>query len=76
MEEKGQVQEILCGKIGHDSLMAKEKKGKSKDNFVSCGHRPPGRGMGREGGGGFWMGNTCKPMADSYQCMAKPTTIL
>ena len=31
----------------------------------------------REGGGrGFRMGNTCKPMADLYQCMAKTTTIL
>ena len=31
-----------------------------------------------EGGGrwGFRMGNTCKPMADSYQRMAKTTTIL
>lgn len=37
MEKKGQVQEILCGKIGHDLLMTKEKKGKGKDNFVSCG---------------------------------------
>ena len=27
-------------------------------------------------GGGFKMGNTCTPMADSYQCMAKTTTIL
>ena len=33
-------------------------------------------GMGREVGVGFRMGNTCKPMADSYQCMAKTTTIL
>jgi len=33
-------------------------------------------GMGREVGGGFRMGNTCTPMADSRQCMAKPTTIL
>ena len=33
-------------------------------------------GMGRDVGGGFRMGNTCKPMADSYQCMAKTTTIL
>ena len=33
-------------------------------------------GMWREVGGGFRMGNTCTPMADSYQCMAKPTTIL
>ena len=30
-----------------------------------------------EGGGrGFRMGNTCIPMADSHQCMAKTTTIL
>ena len=36
------------------------------------------RGMGW---GGRWhevsgLGNTCIPMADSYQCMAKPSTIL
>ena len=29
----------------------------------------------REVGGGTGMGNTCKPMADSFQCMTKPTTI-
>ena len=29
-------------------------------------------GMGKEVGGGFRMGNTCTPMADSSQCMAKP----
>jgi len=35
-------------------------------------------GWDGEGGerGGFRMGNTCKPMADSYPCMAKTTTIL
>ena len=33
-------------------------------------------GMGREVVGGFRMGNTCKSMADSCQCMAKTTTIL
>ena len=27
---------------------------------------------GREVGGEFRMGNTCTPMADSCQCMAKP----
>ncbi|KAB0337366.1 hypothetical protein FD754_025228 [Muntiacus muntjak] len=32
-------------------------------------------GMGREVGGGFRMGNTCKSIADSCQCMAKTTTI-
>ena len=26
-------------------------------------------------GGGIGMGNTCKPMAVSFQCMTKPTTI-
>ena len=30
----------------------------------------------REAGGGIGMGNTCKSMADSCQCMTKPTTIL
>ena len=30
----------------------------------------------REVGGGMGMGNTCKSMADSYQCMTKTTTIL
>ena len=30
----------------------------------------------REAGGGMGMGNTCKSMADSCQCMAKTTTIL
>ena len=32
-------------------------------------------GMGREVGGVFRMGNTCKSMADSCQCMAETTTI-
>ena len=29
----------------------------------------------REVGGGIRMGNTCKPMAVSFQCMTKSTTI-
>ena len=33
-------------------------------------------GTEREVGAGIGMGNTCKSMADSYLCMAKPTTIL
>ena len=33
-------------------------------------------GMGRERAGGLRMGNTCTPMADSCQCMAKTTKIL
>ena len=30
----------------------------------------------REVGGGIGMGNSCKSIADSFQCMTKPTTIL
>ena len=33
-------------------------------------------GMGKEVGGGFGMGDTYTPMADSCQCMAQTTTIL
>ena len=32
-------------------------------------------GMEREAGGGIGKRNTCKPMADSCQCMAKTATI-
>ena len=32
--------------------------------------------MGREVGGGFRMRNTCTPIADSCQCVAKTTTTL
>ena len=31
--------------------------------------------MEREVGGGIGMGNTCNPMAVSFQCMTKSTTI-
>ena len=31
--------------------------------------------MEREVGGGIGMENTCKPMAVSFQCMTKSTTI-
>ena len=33
-------------------------------------------GMGKEVGDGLRMGDTCTPMADSCQCMAKTATIL
>ena len=37
--------------------------------------KPRGNGWrGRWGGGGIGMGNTCKPMAVSFQCMRKSTT--
>ena len=32
--------------------------------------------MGREEGGGFRMGNTCMPVADSFLYMAEPINIV
>ena len=37
---------------------------------------PEGWDGERKVGGGFRMGNTCKSMTDSCQCMAETTTIL
>ena len=34
------------------------------------------KAMGWKAGGGIGMGNTCKSMADPWQCMAKTTIIL
>ena len=40
-----------------------------------CAGRTWRERVGREVGGGIGMGNTCKPMAVSFQCMTKFTTI-
>ena len=47
-----------------------------KHQFYKCTGKTQRDGMGREVGGGIGMGNTCKSMADSCQCMGKTTTIL
>ena len=48
----------------------------ANQQFKDLLHREDLEGAGGEGGGrGIGMGNTCKPMADSFQCMTKPTTI-
>ena len=45
--------------------------------FLGVMHWDDPEGWDEEGGGrGFTMGNTCRPMADSCECMAKTTTIL
>ena len=41
-----------------------------------CTRKTQRDGMEREAGGGIGMGNTCKSMADSCQCVAKTITIL
>ena len=42
----------------------------SADGHLGCSQRDDG--MGREEGGGFRMGDTCIPVADSFQYLAKP----
>ena len=46
--------------------------------FSGLVHWDDPEGWDGEGGerGGFRMGNTCTPVADSRQCMVKATTIL
>ena len=46
-----------------------------KDKCSGLVHWEDPEGSGREGGG-MGMGNTCKSMADSCQCMTKTTIIL
>ena len=43
---------------------------------ASCTGKTQRDQVEREVGGGIGMGNTCKSMADSCQCMTKTTTIL
>ena len=46
--------------------------GSMHDAWGWCTEMTQRDGMGREEGGGFRMGNTCTPMVDPCQCMAKP----
>ena len=69
-------------------VFAKQNKVKSKKQITSPGwmHETSARAwctgktqtdrVEREVVGVIGMGNTCKSMADSCQCMTKPTTIL
>ena len=42
------------------------------DAWAWCTGTTQRDGMGREEGGGFRMGNTCIPVADSFRYLAKP----
>ena len=49
----------------------------ARDKCSGLVHWEDPEGWGSEGGGrGMGMGHTCKSMADSCQCMTKPTIIL
>ena len=53
--------------------MDRQPRFNSWDRVLRAGALGWPRGMGWwEMGGGFRMGNTCTPMADSCQCMPKP----
>ena len=43
---------------------------------VCCTGKTQRNRVEREVGGGIGMGNTCNSMADSCQCMTKPTAML
>ena len=58
-------------------ILSKSKKMMHETSVQGwCTGKTQRDGMGREAGGVIGMGNTCKSMADSCQCMAKTTTIL
>ena len=63
-----------------NTVKEKKQKTKNKSDSESAGAWCTGKiqrdQVERAGGGGIGMGNTCKSMADSCQCMTKTTTIL
>ena len=59
------MKEITCPGWMHETSARTWCTGKTQRDWVE-----------REVGGGIRMGNTCKSMADSCQCMTKSTAIL
>ena len=53
-----------------------EEPGRSRQGVTSSISDTVKNILKREVGGGIRMGNTCKSMADSCQCMTKTITIL
>ena len=67
------------GMIGENSIetcVSPYVKQITSPSSMHTGHSKPVLWDNPEGWDGFRMGDTCTPMADSCQCMAKPTTIL
>ena len=54
------------------SYMERVASPKILDAWGWCTGMTQRDGMGREEGGGFRMGNTCIPVVDSFQYLAKP----
>ena len=59
------VKQITSPGWMHETSAQAWRTGKTQSNRVE-----------REVGGGIGMGNTCNSMADSCQCMTKPTAML
>ena len=68
MAESEEELKSLLMKVKEES----EKAGMILDAWGWCTGKTQRDGMGREEGGGFRMGNTCKPVVDSFRYMAKP----
>ena len=77
-QESGHLNHLAIKKPNGILLIMIVKASISKENETGCSgleHWDDPEGWDGEGGR-FRMGNTCTPMADSCQCMAKTTTIL
>ena len=72
----------LCGNSIETSILSRVKQITSPGWMHEtsargwCTGKTQRDGMGREAGGGIGMGNTCKSIADSCQCMAEASAML
>ena len=72
--QKNKLMRVASGRNGTLMCMPRSRIAGSNGNSISTGKTQRDR-VEREVGGGIVMGNTCKPMAVSFQCMTKSTTI-
>ena len=70
-EESKMGNQSLKVKKGFKERLAFQIRCMILDAWVWCTGTTQRDGMGREEGGGFRMGNTCMPVADSFQYMAE-----
>ena len=69
MVEPGGLPSLGLHRVGHDWSDLAAAAAAARGWYTGMTQRD---GMGWDMGGRFRMGNTCTPMADSCQCMAKP----
>ena len=82
MNMKFMMPSVLCNKKFSVSMLFSQKQIASPGWIHEtsaqgwCMGKTQRGGVGRDVGGRIRMGNTCKSMADSCQCMTKTTTVL